>query len=115
MPLPTAPPVKDALAVPVTVYVSPATKPLYAALPVKVADVVPSYTLLSAVTPVIVKAFVVTALPLEAVTILTDEAPVLDNTIFWLLYEPVTDASAFKRIYNVPLALPDDCANCTVS
>jgi hypothetical protein len=48
----------------------------------------------------------VTALPLAGVVILTEVAPVLDNTMFCALYVPAIFAVAARRIRNVPLAVP---------
>ncbi len=59
MPVPTFDDANVDVGVPVTVHVSPFCNPLYDAVPLKVAAVVPSYDLLFALKPVIVKAAVV--------------------------------------------------------
>ena len=65
----------------VTLAASPLTNPLNAAVPLAVALVVRSYSLLTPVNPVTVNAFAVTAFPEAAVVIFMVVAPVLVSVI----------------------------------
>ena len=73
---------KLALGDPVTGNDSPLTNPEYAAVPEMVADVLASYILLDIEIPVMVKPFAETEFPDAAVVIFTEDAPVLDSTMF---------------------------------
>jgi hypothetical protein len=82
---PTAESGKAQLTDPVTEKFSLFTKPTYEGVPVTVAEVVPSTSLLTAVRPEMVSALAETELPLAAVVTFTLVAPVLARTMFWEL------------------------------
>ena len=65
----------------VTFAKSSANTPLKAAVPVSVAKVVPSYSLSSAVSPIMLSDLAATAFPEAAVVMFTLVAPALDSTM----------------------------------